>query len=91
MLLAGRALHAGEALVAGLVREVVEPDGLLDAARSLVTQMGKGDLLALQLTKLAMAAPPGAHPRLDDVAQAILFESDQKRRRMTAFLERRAR
>jgi enoyl-CoA hydratase len=37
---------------------------------------------------LALHAPPGAHPRFDDVAQAVLFESDEKHARMTAFLEK---
>jgi hypothetical protein len=34
-------------------------------------------------------APAGAHPAVDLVSQAVLFEDDEKRRRMTAFLERR--
>lgn len=80
MLLAGRALDAEEALAAELVSEVVEADELLAAAGSLVARMAKADPLALQLTKIAMAAPAGAHPRMDDVAQAILFETDEKRR-----------
>ena len=49
------------------------------------------DPLALRLTKLALHAPPGAHPRFDDVAQAVLFESADKHRRMTEFLDRKGR
>jgi hypothetical protein len=45
--------------------------------------------LALRLTKLAVDAPAAAHPHLDLVSQAVLFEDDEKRDRMTAFLDRR--
>ena len=41
--------------------------------------------LALRLTKL-VADALGGHPIIDDLAQAILFESDEKRARMNAFL-----
>lgn len=89
VLLAGRVLTAAEALAAGLVSELVEPDALLDTAHALVDRILQADPLALRLTKLALAAPPGAHPRFDDVAQAVLFESDEKHRRMTAFLDKK--
>jgi enoyl-CoA hydratase len=36
-----------------------------------------------------MAANRIEHPRIDDEAQAVLFESPEKYRRMTDFLERR--
>jgi enoyl-CoA hydratase len=36
-----------------------------------------------------MRVPRGDHPRIDLDAQAVLFESPEKRRRMTGFLERR--
>lgn len=90
VLLAGRVLTADEALAAGLVGELVDPAELLPAAHALVDRILKADPLALRLTKLALAAPPGAHPRFDDVAQAVLFESDEKRRRMTAFLDKQS-
>jgi enoyl-CoA hydratase len=34
-------------------------------------------------------APRDAHPLIDDVAQAVLFETQDKTDRMTAFLDRR--
>lgn len=91
MLLAGRVLDAPEALAARLVNEVVEPERLLATADELVVRILLGAPLALRLTKLALRMPPGAHPGFDDVAQAVLFETEEKRERMTAFLERRAR
>lgn len=91
VLLAGRRLGADEALGTGLVDEVVAPEELLPAAARLVERLGRATPLALRLTKLALAAPDGAHPRFDDVAQAVLFETSEKRERMTAFLERKGR
>ena len=45
--------------------------------------------LAVRLTKSAFHAPREAHPLIDDIAQAVLFETQEKLDRMTAFLERR--
>lgn len=89
VLLAGRVLDGAQAHAAGLISELVEPDALLPAAHALVDRVLRSDVLALRLTKLALQAPPGAHPRFDDVAQAVLFESEAKHQRMTDFLERR--
>lgn len=89
VLLAGRVLDGAQAHGAGLISELVEPDALLPAAHALVDRVLRSDVLALRLTKLALQAPPGAHPRFDDVAQAVLFESEAKQQRMTDFLERR--
>jgi enoyl-CoA hydratase len=36
-----------------------------------------------------MSADRSEHPRIDEEAQAVLFESPEKYRRMTDFLERR--
>ncbi len=91
VLLAGRVLDADECLGAGLLGEVVEPDALLDAAHALADTVLRSAPLALRLTKLAMRMPPGAHPAFDDVAEAVLFETDEKVERMTAFLERRGK
>lgn len=89
VLLTGRVLDAQEALAAHLVSSVVPPEELLAAAHAVLDRVAAMDPLALRLTKLALAMPPGAHPRFDDVAQAVLFESEGKERRMTDFLEGR--
>jgi enoyl-CoA hydratase len=88
VLLAGRSLDADDALRFGLVADVVEPGDLLDRAHAMMDRMGRSSPAALRLTKLVLDAP-GAHPLADDLAQAVLFETDDKRDRMTRFLERR--
>ena len=46
---------------------------------------------AIETTKRMLLAPRAAHPEADLAEQAVLFESPEKERRMTAFLERRSR
>lgn len=90
ILLAGRVLTASEALNLRLVSEVVEPDELLASADALADRILTNDPAALMATKRVLAAPRSAHPEVDLDEQAVLFESDQKYARMTAFLERNA-
>jgi len=85
VLLAGRRLDAEEAHRLGLVAEVAPAGELLERAHALLDRMARSGALALRLTKLVTDAP-GGHPLTDDLAQAILFESDDKRTRMDAFL-----
>ncbi len=89
ILLAGRILTASEALALRLVSEVVEPDELLFAADALADKILLNDPAALMAAKRVLAAPRSAHPQVDLDEQAVLFESEQKYARMTAFLERR--
>ena len=91
ILLAGRILEADEALAARLITRVAEPADLLAAANALADEIAAKDPLAVRYTKSIMSAPRGDHPRIDLEAQAVLFESPEKHRRMTDFLERRAR
>lgn len=89
VLLAGRVLGADEALADRLLNEVVPAHELEAAGHRLADQIGRQDALALRLTKSAFHAPRDAHPLIDDLAQAVLFETEEKHHRMTAFLERR--
>jgi enoyl-CoA hydratase len=89
VLLAGRILSADEALTARLVTEVHEPAELDAAAEALADRIAKLDPLAVRETKRVMAADRSEHPRIDNETQAVLFESPEKYRRMTEFLERR--
>jgi enoyl-CoA hydratase len=90
MLFAARTLTAAEADAAGLVSRVVADDELLAEAHALADRIVRSSPLALRLTKLAINAPPAAHPHVERIAQAVLFEDEEKRRRMRAFLGRSA-
>ena len=91
MLLTGRVLDADAALAAGLVSAIHPADELLAAAHAIADRIAANDPRATQLTKRVFAAPRPAHPAVDLEAQAELFESPEKHRRMTAFLERKKR
>jgi enoyl-CoA hydratase len=85
VLLGGRRLDAEDAYRFGLIAEVVPAGELVKRAHALLDRMARSGALALRLTKL-VADSPGGHPLTDDLAQAILFESGDKRARMDAFL-----
>lgn len=90
ILLAGRVLDADEALAVRLLNEVVESGELEAAGHRLADRISTQAPLAVRLTKSVFHAPREAHPAIDDLAQAVLFETQDKHDRMTAFLERRA-
>ncbi|ANF31345.1 enoyl-CoA hydratase [Leifsonia xyli] len=89
LVLTGRILTGEEALAAGLVGSLHEPDDLLPAAHALADRIAANDPLATRLTKRVLRAPLADHPTVEREAQAQAFESPEKRRRMTEFLERR--
>lgn len=90
IILGGVVLDAAAALRHGLVVDVVPAGGALAHAHTLVDRMTRAAPLALRLSKAVVDAGH-AHPLLDDLAQAVLFDTDEKRHRMTAFLERTQR
>ena len=89
VLLAGRILDVEAALACHLLTEVVAADELEEAGLRLLRRIGGQAPLAVRLTKALFHAPRAAHPLVDDLAQAVLFETEEKEARMTAFLERR--
>jgi enoyl-CoA hydratase/carnithine racemase len=89
MLYAGARLSAADALTAGLVDEL--SDDAEAAARALAEQIARQSWRALELTKLALRSHRPATTTFDVAAQALLFGSQDKYDRMTAFLERRTR
>lgn len=91
LLLTGRVLDAEAALAADLLSAIHPPTELLAAAHALADRIAANDAMATRLTKAVLSAPRDAHPAVDLEAQAELFERPEKRERMTAFLQRRAR
>ncbi|WP_431277909.1 enoyl-CoA hydratase/isomerase family protein [Leifsonia poae] len=91
IVLAGRILTGEEALAVHLVTELHEPEALLGAAHALADRIAANDSLATQYTKSVLHARRDEHPRAEQDAQAELFESPEKMRRMTEFLQRRQR
>jgi enoyl-CoA hydratase len=90
LLLTGRVLDADEALAAGLISSIHAPEVLLSAAHAIADRIAANDSVATQYTKRALRASRDRHPAIDGELQAELFESPEKQRRMTAFLEKRA-
>lgn len=91
MLYTGERLDGDQALAAGLIDRLVGPDDLLDEAVELARRIGRNSWRALELTKLALRQHRPATTGFDVTAQALLFESDDKRERMDRFLDRSER
>jgi enoyl-CoA hydratase len=87
MLYAGLKLDARTALASGLVDEVVAD--LTARGAELAAAIASRSWRALELTKLSLRSQRPATTTFDIAAQALLFDSEDKYERMTAFLERR--
>ncbi|GAB3230893.1 enoyl-CoA hydratase/isomerase family protein [Mycolicibacterium hippocampi] len=88
VILGARVIDAQTALRCGLVGEVVADGTALATACGWTDRIVRQSSLALRLSKAVLDAQ-SAHPLLDDIAQAVLFESPDKSERMTRFLERK--
>lgn len=95
LIFTGRVIDAAEADTLGLVNRVVPDDAVLSSALALGTEIRRNSRLAVRLAKQTMVAAatldPEAAMALEATAQAVLFEDDEKNRRMDAFLARRPR
>jgi enoyl-CoA hydratase/carnithine racemase len=89
IVLAGRVLTGVEALDVRLVTELHEPEALLAGAHALADRISANDPLATRYTKSVLRAARAEHPHAEQEAQAVLFESPEKLRRMSEFLARR--
>jgi enoyl-CoA hydratase len=89
----GRIIDATTALRIGLVNRVVADTSVLSEAYALARDIAKQSAIAVRLAKQAMNLSlwPSTDAGLafESTAQAVLFEDEDKRARMTAFLERR--
>lgn len=93
LILTGERIDAATAERLGLVSQVVPRAELLQAARTMAGKILSRGPLAIRLAKAALniSARAGLDVGLEveRLAQAILFESKDKREGMTAFLEKR--
>jgi len=91
----GRTVDAEEAERIGLVNRVVDDEAVLAAARELAARIAAQGALAVRLAKVALdTSSRTGHQTgalVEQLAQAVLFDSQEKLDRMGAFLERRQR
>jgi len=89
----GRIIEALEAERIGLVNRVVPDVQVVSAAEDLALEILKNGALALRLAKTCLneSSRTGLETGLllEQISQAVLFDSEEKRARMTAFLKRR--
>jgi enoyl-CoA hydratase len=94
LIFTGRILDAKEAERIGLVNRVVADDAALQEAKTIGALIAAQGSLAVKISKLALnasARSSAAFDTLDALGQAVLFDSEEKHRRMSEFLERRSR
>lgn len=85
----GRIVGAEEAAAWGLFESLVETDAKAEARR-IAQQIVANDPLAVQVAKVSLNAAAKVHGApLEWLGQGLLFDSPEKRARMTAFLEKR--
>lgn len=94
MILTGRRLTAEEALSAGLVTAVVDPERLLDEAQATAKKiMARGPLavqLATTVIRHGFDADQATGMLLERLAQSVLYSTEEKAEGTRAFLEKRS-
>lgn len=94
MILTGRRLTAEEALSAGLVTAVVDPERLLDEAQATAKKiMARGPLavqLATAVIRHGFDADQATGMLLERLAQSVLYSTEEKAEGTRAFLEKRS-
>ena len=89
MLFLGERVNGTTAHELGLVDAVAPAENLMDEALEMANRIARNSWQAIELTKLALSQHRPSTTSFDTAAQALLFESDEKYERMTAFLNRK--
>ncbi len=93
LIFTGRIVNAEEALTIGLVNRVVPHAEVTSSALAMAAQIGKNSPTAVRYAKQALMSTPfmstEAAMFMESSMQAVLFEDDEKYRRMDVFLARR--
>jgi enoyl-CoA hydratase len=89
----GRILESAEAFSLGIFERLCEPGEAVATAMDLAATIAQNAPLALQVAKLSLnlAARGGDPSALERAGQGLLFDSADKRERMTAFLSKRVK
>lgn len=92
LIFTGRIVDAPEAAQWGLFESLVEADALAEAMR-IASLIAANAPLAVQVAKVSLnaLARREASAPVEWLGQALLFDSPEKRERMTAFLEKKKR
>ena len=89
----GRMLSASEALVMGLVNQVVSSEQLMPVARSLALELAQGPTAAIGLTKTLLHLAPTASleqlAEFEAYALSVVLSSEDHREGIAAFREKR--
>ena len=95
MIFTGAIVDAARALEIGLVNHVVPDEQVMEKARELAGKILEKGRLAVRLAKAALNASQSAPVEvglwLESVSQAVLYDTDEKNRRMTEFLEKKGK
>ena len=93
LIFTGRILEAEEAYALGIFERLCEPGQAVPTAKELGRNIAGNAPLAVQVAKAALnSAARGGDPiGVERLGQALLFDSPEKRERMTAFLEKRTK
>jgi enoyl-CoA hydratase len=92
LLFTGRVIDAKEAERIGLVNRLVPDVDVMTEAKKLAAEILKNAPLAVRLTKWSVNATLRAgepDTAIEQLSQAVLFETEEKKKRMTDFLEKR--